>query len=171
MVPSDLATYFEVSSGVAGTLIGLLFVAISLRYDVIFGSARHRAIAAAAFISLANALSLSLWALMPKTDLGYPAAATAVLSLVATWRIHVGQGRRRDTSVQVFAFSVLVYLLQLVGGILLVSRPHESTIVFDLAYTVFGAFLAGLTRSWTLLQFRTSDDDQPPASAPAVAGD
>ena len=37
MVPKDFIVYFTTSAQIAGTLIGLLFVSISLRYEAILG--------------------------------------------------------------------------------------------------------------------------------------
>jgi hypothetical protein len=162
VIPSDLTDYFTASSAVAGTLIGLLFVSISLRYDVIFGPAaefRNRSIAGAGFTALANALALSLWALIPHVNLGYPATVSAVLCLASTLQRHVGRSSRRETWSRLFLLAMAVYLFQLVNAIWLIASPHDSGIVDNLAYTVFGAFAAGLSRSWQLLE---------PASEPAT---
>ena len=55
MVPKDLIVYFTTSAQIAGSLIGLLFVSISLRYDAILGRSAQfhsRAMAGAAFTGL-----------------------------------------------------------------------------------------------------------------------
>lgn len=153
VVPKDLVGYFTASSAVAGTLIGLLFVAITLRYDAIFGAAaRSRAVAAAAFTALTNALALSLWALIPHVDLGYPAAVIALFSVFATARTHFSGRHRRDTSTASFVVALVVYGYQFANGVVLVALPHDSWFVFSLAYTVYAAFVTGLSRSWQLLQ-------------------
>jgi hypothetical protein len=162
MVPKDLIGYFTTSSAVAGTLIGLLFVSISLRYDAIFGTAasfHNRAVAAAAFTALVNALSISLWALIPRVDLGYPAVVLAAFCVVSTLRLHVRKRGPRDRySFVLVAASVLVYLSQFVNGVFLIAEPHEPTAMMTLTYTLFAAFATALFRSWQLLQPDTSDD-------------
>lgn len=91
VVPHDLQGYSTAGSALAGTLTGLLFVAISLRYDaIIAGSARMRATATSAFIALADALVVSLWALLPGADLGF---AAGVVGLLVFGTIVVGLGR------------------------------------------------------------------------------
>ncbi len=139
----------------AGSLIGLLFVAISLRYEQILGNTTrraNRALAGAAFTALTNALLLSLWAILPHTDLGYPATALAVGAIWSTLKTHYGGLTRRDTSTRLFIGSLLLYVCELVVGFLLILHPTNSDLVYDLAYVVFGAFGAALTRSWQLLQ-------------------
>lgn len=155
MVPHDLIGYFTTSSAVAGTLIGLLFVSISLRYEAIFGESadfRSRAIAGAGFTALVNALSLSLWALIPRVNLGFPAVVLAIFCLVSTLRRHMGKLAERGSSRTLLLLSVFVYLSQLVNGGLLVARPHSVATVYSLVYTLFAAFAAALIRSWQLLQ-------------------
>ncbi len=155
MTTTALAGFFTASAAVAGSLIGLLFVAISLRYEQILGNTArlaNRALAAAAFTALTNALLLSLWAILPRTDLGYPATALAVGAIWSTLKTHYGGLTRRDTSTRLFIGSLLLYVCELVVGFLLVLHPANSDLVYDLAYVVFGAFGAALARSWQLLQ-------------------
>jgi hypothetical protein len=62
VVPKDLIVYFTTGAQIAGSLIGLLFVSISLRYDAILGRSAQfpsRAIAGAAFTGHLAPLSLS----------------------------------------------------------------------------------------------------------------
>ncbi len=166
MVPSDLIGYFTVTAQVAGTLIGLLFVSISLRYEAILGASADfpsRALAGASFTGLVNALTISLWALVPGSGLGYPVVASGVVCLFHTLRLHRGGLRRRDASFGIFLLSVAVYLAQIVEGAWLIARPGEKEIVLILAYTLFGAEAASLRRAWALLQPRSAAAKKPPA--------
>jgi hypothetical protein len=57
VVPAEFTGYFTAAAAAAGVLIGLLFVAVSLRSETVFGngaSAAGRAQAGSAFISLSN---------------------------------------------------------------------------------------------------------------------
>jgi hypothetical protein len=155
VVPSDLHTYFATAAEVAGTLLGLLFVAISLRYDAILGQAAERegrAIATAAFTALVNALALALLALLPNINLGIPAIVLAVLCLVQTLRRHLGLIGSGIPAVRNLILSLGSYATQLVVGIILVVTTHSSASIYTLAYSLVGALAAAVLRAWELLQ-------------------
>jgi len=160
MVLSELNGFFTACSAVAGSLIGLLFVAITLRYDAIFGAAalrRNRSIAYGAFTALVNALTVSLFALVPFVHLGYPVAVVAALSLVATFRTHGLAGLNRPF----FYVSAALYAFQFVDGALLIAVPSRAGLADALVYLVISAFLTALMRSWQLLQV---EGEQAPAA-------
>ena len=150
MVPRQFFVYFGASSAAAGALIGLLFVAVSLRSDTIFGEQARpsgRAMAGSAFIGLANGFFVSLAALVPTTNVGSVAAGMAVISLVSTvylhWRLTGSETHRLMLSV-----SVLFYTAEFVGSLLLAVRPHDMTLVITLAYLVMTTLLVSLVRAW-----------------------
>jgi hypothetical protein len=154
LVPNNLIGYFTTSAAVAGSLIGLLFVSISLRYEAILGKSadfRSRAAAGSSFTGLFNALTISLWALIPGDGLGYAALVSAVMCLVNTLKLH-GHKLGRGGSLGTFILSVGVYLAQGVNGVFLIAKPDSKTGVYILAYTLFGAFASSLSRAWELLQ-------------------
>jgi hypothetical protein len=97
VVTGDFIGYFAA----AGTLIGLLFVAVSLRPESVLGHAAPpaaRAVAGSAFIALVNSFFVSLVAVIPDTSLGYVAAIMAVLSLWYTLNLHRALAGRRGGS-------------------------------------------------------------------------
>jgi hypothetical protein len=155
MVPSGLGGLSGAAATVAGSLIGLLFVAVTLRYDRILGGTaphRNRAVAGSAFTALANALAVSLWALIPSVNIGVPGTAAALVCLSATVRTHRGPQGRSASSRVLFALSSAVYLYQLGASLFVLEHPGNLQVVYSFAYIVFAALAAALSRSWQLLQ-------------------
>jgi hypothetical protein len=95
---------FYVTMGTASaSLIGLLFVAISLNLDAITGESRDelRAFAEQAFNSFSSVLLIAVFFLIPERDPGVLGGLYLVLGVVAGYRIlrrapAVWRGRRRD---------------------------------------------------------------------------
>jgi hypothetical protein len=69
LIPADFTSYFTAAAAAAGVLIGLLFVAVSLRPETVFGDRAMpaaKAQAGSAFTSLVNSFFVSLVALIPQ---------------------------------------------------------------------------------------------------------
>ena len=74
MVPAEFTGYFTAAAAAAAVLIGLLFIAVSLRSETVLGDgapAAGRAQADSASISLSNCFFVSLVALIPQAWPGY----------------------------------------------------------------------------------------------------
>jgi hypothetical protein len=156
VVTGDFIAYFAAAATAAGTLIGLLFVAVSLRPESLRGEAgvpEAQAVSNAAFIALANGFIVALVALIPDTSLGYTAAVTALLSILFTLRLHLRLAWHAS-AVAELALSMAAYLSQLVVGAALAARPHSQTLVHVVAYLLIASFAVGLSRAWSLLQGR-----------------
>lgn len=152
MVPSAYLVYMIAAAGAAAALIGLLFVSIALRPDAIFGPrapVRSRALAQSSFTSLANAFSVSLLAIVPHENIGYPATIVAVICLVNTFRLHA---KLRHVEYAILMVSFAGYVTQLAVGITLLARPHDTSMVATIAYLIFASFAFALTRVWVLIQ-------------------
>jgi hypothetical protein len=157
MVPHSFMEYMITCAGAAGAMIGLLFVAISLRSDLVFGSKapdKVKTLAGSSFTSLVNAFSLSILAIIPNTNIGRGMIFLSVFCLINTWRLHA-RSRRFKNQRLAFVVSTLNYLFELAGGITLLVRPDEQWIVDALCYVIFASFVIALNRTWTLIQSET----------------
>jgi hypothetical protein len=167
VVPAEFTGYFTAAAAAAGVLIGLLFVAVSLRSDTVFGvgaPSMGRAQAGSAFTSLANCFFVSLVALIPGAGLGPVAIIMSVISLVATVRLH-GQVARQGLHLVMLALSLVTFLFQLVIGILLVLSPGDHGQVYSLAYLEIALFAVALSRAWGLVQGKHLRPPGPPKTS------
>ncbi len=147
-------------SAVAGSLIGLLFVAITLRYERILGHGaptRNQGMAKGAFVGLANALAVSLLAQVSPASVGWPMVAIALLSAISTISTQVGLTGRRGLRGGVFIASLGVFTIQGLLGVALSGSPHSANLRYDLADLLLVAVAVALVRSWMLLQPDATD--------------
>ncbi|HEY1639384.1 MAG TPA: hypothetical protein VGG35_01740 [Streptosporangiaceae bacterium] len=154
MVPDEYIAYFTAAAAAAGVLIGLLFVAVTLRPESVSGdrgAPLAQATAGSAFTALVNSFFVAIIALIPGTSLGYTAAVMAVVSMYNTIRLHAGIGRRHAPWI-LLVVSVVAYLIQLSTGIALIVAPHEVHLVHNIAYVLIASFGVALSRAWTLLR-------------------
>jgi hypothetical protein len=154
MVPSEFTAYFAAATAAAGVLIGLLFVAASLRSEAVFGEkavAAAQAVSGSAFTALVNSFFVALMALIPYGSLGIEVTVMALLSIYGTVRLHLGLSRHDTARVQL-VLALLAYLTQLVVGTTLIFRPHSVSLVNDVTYLLIASFAVALRRAWSLLQ-------------------
>lgn len=160
MTPDEYHDFFVASAGAAAALIGLLFVAISVAPERLLAddaAQTHRVRATAALTSFTNALTVSLFALVPGLDVGWTAAIVAVVglrfvsgSLISLLRVL----RREPAALRDSAFLaglVAVFALQLYFGVRLIAHDDDSGAVRGLAVLVITCFLIGIFRSWELI--------------------
>jgi hypothetical protein len=149
----DLHDFFGASVGAAAALIGLLFVAISVAPEKIFGSAAdidRRLNAERAFTALTNVFFVSLAVLMPRDTLPV-IAVVAILAMSQIVRAGMVAFRRRPelkTLLHVGLISLGIYVLELVTsrGIATRNVPADKLI-----YIVLGLYAYALLTSWGLL--------------------
>src|SRR5215469_11891643 len=148
MVPSAYDAYFTAAATGAATLIGLLFVAVSLRDETIFGRnaiAGGEALALTAFGGLVNAFVVTLLGLVPNTNIGFAALVMAGIGILTIIRLHnrLLWGRNRIALVVVLG----AYVAQIVYGAELLARPHDSGSLENLSYAVFVNLVVSLSRA------------------------
>ena len=161
MVPLSYHDFFSGCATIAGALIGLLFVAISVSPEKLTGdTARtdHQVRAGAAFSALVNTMVIALVALLPGADLGEASLILAAAGLATTvglvlvlYREH-GTVKRSDATM--FLIMLVLYGLQLANGIKLNATPHDVNAVDNQGVLAIGFFLFGIARAWQLVGAR-----------------
>ena len=161
MVPSQYHDFFVASAGVAGTLIGLLFVAVSVnpRWD---DDDPDRQLefairAGLAFVALSNTLVVALFALVPATNLATPAIAASTVglssSLALAYMIVRAEGTvRRVWKLLLIGVQASTFLLQLVTAANLSTHPHSASDLQNLAILSVVFFLIGIHRLGLIAQ-------------------
>jgi hypothetical protein len=160
LTPESFHDFFLASAGVAGALVGLLFVAVSVTQERLAREGEsqvHRVRASAALSSFTNALTVSLFALIPGVGIGWSSFSVSVLgllfvgasvsSLIRLRREH--KGRPRDALFLAGLAATLV--IQLVSSLSLVSHPDDVSASRTVAILVIVCFLIGIARAWELI--------------------
>jgi len=161
VVPLSYHDFFSGCATIAGALIGLLFVAISVSPEKLTGdTARtdHQVRAGAAFSALVNTMVIALVALLPGSDLGEASLILAAAGLATTvglvlvlYREH-GTVKRSDATM--FLIMLVLYGLQLANGIKLGAAPRDVNAVDNQGVLAIGFFLFGIARAWQLVGAR-----------------
>jgi hypothetical protein len=161
VVPQSIHDFFVACASVAGALIGLLFVAISVAADRLAReeaqSQVHRIRAAAALAAFINALAVSLFSLIPGQKIGPAAVAAASSGIVFVAAALLSLVRRRQLRGRVlldivFLFGLLItFVVQLINGAEVLAQPGNSGAVYTIASMVVICFLIGIARAWELI--------------------
>jgi hypothetical protein len=161
MVPADLEDFFLSTATVAGSLIGLLFVAISvagprLAKTEISGQI-HRIRANAALTSFVNALVVSLFALIPGHKIGYTSSIMAAIglvfvlaSLLSLFRLRMVRWSILRDALFLFGLAYTFYI-QGTSGLDVISSPRDADAVENIAIVVVICFTVGISRAYELI--------------------
>ena len=161
MVPAGIRDFFAASAGVAGALIGLLFVAISVSAERLSrestGDQLHRIRAVAALTAFTNALAVSLFSLIPGEKIGWTSVAVSVVgltfvvaALLSLFRLRVMRSPTVRDAVFLVGLAV-VFVLQLLEGLSVIADPGNAGDVDTIAILVVTCFFIGIGRSWEVI--------------------
>jgi hypothetical protein len=161
MVPEDIHEFFAASAGVAGALIGLLFVAITVAAERLTRQKAeaqvHRVRAAAALTAFSNALAVSLFSLIPGQKIAVTSVVVAAIGLLFVAAVLLSLARLnqlRSVTLRDVLFLValaVVFVIQMIEGISLIADPANSGDVNTVAILVVCCFFIGIARSWQLV--------------------
>jgi hypothetical protein len=160
VVPGLYRDLFAAIAATAGSLTGLLFVALSVtpRQAPAAGAPAIQQIrAAAALLSFTNAMVVSLFSLVPGTNPGYPAAALGVIgTLFTAAAVRTILSSRTTQRQKVHQLGLIVLLLlifgtELICGLILLADPGLTTAVQVISYALITSVIVGVARAWELV--------------------
>jgi hypothetical protein len=156
-VIADFHDFFLAAAGVAGALIGLLFVAVSVAPERLLGEAAtqsHRVRASTALTTFTNALSVSLFTLIPGLGAAWTASIVATVGLMFVAGSLISLLRARPGELRDAGFLVgvaIVFALQLWFGLQLGADEGDVGALRGVAILVVVCFIVGIARSWELV--------------------
>jgi hypothetical protein len=159
VVVGNYRDLFVVIATCAATLIGLLFVAMSVSK----GSAQtHPQVirefrAAASLLAFTNAFSVALFGLVPGNNIGYPAAIVGIIGVlftaagVRTTLSLPSQQQHRRAQLALVVALLLVFGFQIVDGIELIINSHHGGALATIGDVLIASLLIGISRAWELV--------------------
>ncbi|SRR6266487_2612725 len=162
MVPEAFNNFFLASAGIGATLVGLIFVAVSIapEHNVQANAPIERqAMAASSFTALLNAFFISFGALIP----GFIGPMTLIMSSLGlinssllAWNLLKEQERWQNVVRRVFLIlvSIIIYGYEFYYAILIILKSNSVGNIYTLAGLLLGVYGIGLTRAWQLLGAR-----------------
>lgn len=160
MITGTYRDFFAATAGSSGALTGLLFVAMSVapREVLVTGPPVVRRIrAAAALLSFTNALAVSLYGLVPTTNIGYPALVISVIGILFTAAAirsiltNEAAARVRRRQVGLINILLLIYGTQLAAGLVVLAKPASGTAIQIIGYTLVTSLVVGIGRAWEFI--------------------
>ncbi len=159
MIPAAFQNFIVASTQASAALIGLLFVAITLAPDRVFGEqaeAGRQARALSAFTALANIFFISFSMLIPDVNVGLVVTVVGgvstlqTLSLLLLLRHWHSQGVLWR-SLFLFLGSLAIYGGEISVGVQLWNGRSNTGALTGILELLLGAFAIGLGRAWEIL--------------------
>ncbi len=160
MVTGAYRDMFAATAGAAAALTGLLFVAMSVASQraLVQGPRVIRQMrASAALLAFTSALAVSLYGLVPDTNIGYPAVVVAVIGIFFTAAaIRSVLASRSGLALMRSQVSLIGLLLassvtELIAGIVVLGNPASGTSVQVIGYAIVTSVLVGIGRAWEFI--------------------
>ena len=158
-----LGTYRDLFAAIAesaATLAGLLFVAVSVVPHRGTGSGLNviqQVRAAAALVAFVNALAVSLFGLVPGTNVGYPAVVlgiSGILFTAAGMRSILSSRsapRQKRRQFELVILLLLIFGTEVASGFTVIADPRGSTPVQWISYALVASLFVGIARAWELV--------------------
>ena len=159
MIPAAYSNFLVASTQASAALIGLLFVAVSIAPERVFGAGSEgarRAMALSSFTALANIFFVSLGSLVPDLTFGVLVVVAGAVALSQTLLLLTlaGSWRREGTffrGLALFVISAGLYAYEIVVGVQLLYSPASQGALTAIESLMLGIFAVGLARAWELL--------------------
>src|SRR5689334_8568584 len=141
MIPESLTNFYLASAGIGATLVGLIFVAVSIAPErTVQANApiERQAMAASSFTALLNAFFISLGALIP-ANIGYITLLMGSIGIVNSaflGRALLKRSERWQVIVRrmlIIIVSFIIYGYEIYYAILIIKEPDNVGNVYTLA--------------------------------------
>jgi hypothetical protein len=146
-------------AGSAGALTGLLFVALSVaprRERDVGPRVIRQTRAAAALLAFSNALAVSLFSLVPGTNVGYPSIALGVIGIAFTAAAmrsiltSPATASQKRSQLSLITLLLLIFGTELIAGIAALTGPISSP-PDAIGYALVASLILGISRAWELV--------------------
>jgi hypothetical protein len=159
VITGSFSELFVVIAESAATLIGLLFVAVTVAKRRIEAGSEEIGDfrAAASLFAFTNALVVSLYGLVPGNNAGYPSLVMGVLGILfvgagvrTTLAQPVRQQRRRHQLPLILGLAA-VFFFELIYGVGLLNNPKATGDLSIIGDVLIASLLIGIGRAWELV--------------------
>jgi hypothetical protein len=159
MVVGGYRELFVAIAGSAATLTGLLFVALSVlpRRGTALGPAVILQVrTSAALLTFNNALAVSLFGLVPGTNVGIPSVVLGVIGIafsaaaVRSIRTSGSPARQQLFQLELIALLLAIFGTELVSGIIAIADPRSEAVQV-IGYALITSLIVGISRAWELI--------------------
>ncbi len=160
MVPGNYSVYFMTLAGVSATLFGLIFVVISIAPESVITARapmERQAKAATAYFALANPLIISLFALVPQQQIGYPVISVGITGFITTLSTALALQKNKtqwSSNFRSRAFilvGIVLYGVESYAALLILQQPSNTPAYILLANLLVVITIFGIARAWDLI--------------------